>query len=323
MSGLAAFFASVGLHALVLGGIVAGMIVQPPETSGAGAWAGRTFEISSLSEVLPGGPAASGAAEATESSVAEGTRSKDDVGSEVAPPEAKPGAGDTDGSEEAGRAEPTQFARGAHAADAKPRGPTSVSQQHKPGSSSESPGAVAATTSSASGTASSEGVGASTSGGVYGAEGAAARRGNLPDAFTRALPAAARAQTAWRSLPLGPAGRAVVVVTLDDEGRVDEVTPLGAVPAHFEHLLRTARLLLQAGRFAPAPEAAAGEYRLGLRATLDQVEASVNENALPEQVRHLASRYPTRKEPGEATLIYNSGRRVRFEVFLDPARISE
>jgi hypothetical protein len=116
------------------------------------------------------------------------------------------------------------------------------------------------------------------------------------------------------------AGRAVVVVRLDEEGRVDEVTPLGAVPAHFEHLLRTARLLLQAGRFAPAAEGAAGEYRLGLRAQLDQIEASVDETALPEQVRHLSSRYPTRKEPGEATVIYNSGRRVRFEVFLDPER---
>jgi hypothetical protein len=57
-----------------------------------------------------------------------------------------------------------------------------------------------------------------------------------------------------------------------------------------------------------------------LRAQLDQIEASVDETALPEQVRHLSSRYPTRKEPGEATVIYNSGRRVRFEVFLDPER---
>ncbi len=153
-----------------------------------------------------------------------------------------------------------------------------------------------------------------------GAEGVSARRGNLPDAFTRALPAAARGQIEWRTLPLGPAGQVVVLVRLDDSGAVSEITPLGVVPAQLEQLLRTTRLLLKAGQFAPPAEGTSGEYRLGLRAVVEEREASSDEHALPDQVRHLASRYPTQDRPGEATVTFNSGRTARFEVVLDPER---
>jgi hypothetical protein len=309
VSGFAALFASLGLHALVLGGIVAGAIAQPPETSGAGAWAGRTFEISNLSEVVP-------TAAESQAPAAPSVTPAPPAGEPEVDPERAASTAPTHESEKPHR--PSDDSSGAEPRSA-PRENPPTARQPSRGGTSASPNTARATAGAPSPAAES-GATSPAGGGVYGAEGAAARRGNLPDAFTRALPAAARAQSVWRSLPLGPAGRAVVVVRLDDEGKVAEVTPLGAVPAHVEHLLRTTRLLLQAGRFAPAPEGAAGEYRLGLRAMLDQVDASLDESALPEQVRHLASRYPTKKVPGEATVTYNSGRRVRFEVFLDPER---
>ena len=75
---------------------------------------------------------------------------------------------------------------------------------------------------------------------------------------------------------------------------------------------------VRAGRFAAPPEGGVGGYRLGVSALIDQVAPSSDESAAPDLVRELSFQKLAADKPGIATLVYNSGRRVRFEVIVDP-----
>lgn len=149
-----------------------------------------------------------------------------------------------------------------------------------------------------------------------GGEQAVARLGQLPAAWTRALPAAARGDATWHELEPGLVGRWLVLAKLDEQGVLTSLEVESGSRPFIDRLLRVSQAFLRAGRFA-LPAGSSGEHRLGLEVSIDQVGEASPDGA-PHLVRQLASRYPTAEEPGEAIVVFNSGRRVLLRVFLDP-----
>ena len=67
---------------------------------------------------------------------------------------------------------------------------------------------------------------------------------DLATAFTRGFPQAASADPAWRTAPLGSAGDAVVVLTLDESGHIETTQVLGSPsPALASAIRRTLALV--------------------------------------------------------------------------------
>ncbi len=78
---------------------------------------------------------------------------------------------------------------------------------------------------------------------LYGAVGERSAA-DLATAFTRGFPQAASADAAWRSAPLGSAGEADVVLTLDDSGHIESTQILGSPsPALSSAIRRTLALI--------------------------------------------------------------------------------
>lgn len=149
-----------------------------------------------------------------------------------------------------------------------------------------------------------------------GGDRATARLGQLPAAWTRALPAAARGDATWHELEPGLVGRWLVLAKLDEQGALTSLRVESGSRPFVERLLRVSQALLRAGRFA-LPAGSSGEHRLGLEVWIDRGGEASPEGA-PQLVRQLASRYPTTEEPGEALVVFNSGRRVQLRVYLEP-----
>jgi len=87
-------------------------------------------------------------------------------------------------------------------------------------------------------------AGQSGAGGLYGAVGDRSAA-DLASAFTRGFPQAASGDPAWRTVPLGAAGEAVVTLTLDETGHIADVavtgTPSGALAAGVRRTLTLIR----------------------------------------------------------------------------------
>ena len=67
---------------------------------------------------------------------------------------------------------------------------------------------------------------------------------DLTRAFTRAFPQAASGDPVWRTVPLGAAGEATLVLTLDDTGHITDVQVVGSPsPALAEGIKRTMALI--------------------------------------------------------------------------------
>lgn len=78
---------------------------------------------------------------------------------------------------------------------------------------------------------------------LYGAVGERSAA-DLATAFTRGFPQAASADPAWRSAPIGSAGEADVVLTLDDTGHIESTEILGSPsPALASAIRRTLALI--------------------------------------------------------------------------------
>lgn len=115
----------------------------------------------------------------------------------------------------------------------------------------------------------------------------------------------------------GLVGRWLVRAELDEGGALRDLRVTGGTEAWLERLLRSTRVLLQGGTFVlPAGAAGGGTHRLGLEVWVEELGEATD--GPPRLVRELASRYPEGKEPGEASVTYNSGRRVRLRVHVDP-----
>lgn len=92
--------------------------------------------------------------------------------------------------------------------------------------------------------------GSSATAGLYGAVGERSAA-DLATAFTRGFPQAASADPAWRSAPLGSAGDAELVVTLDESGHIEQTEVLGAPsPALASAIRRTLALVKGRAFFA-------------------------------------------------------------------------
>ncbi len=157
--------------------------------------------------------------------------------------------------------------------------------------------------------------------GTYGEEGVRAERGRFPDAFTRVLPAAAQGLRALYGAPEGRLAKALVRVTVAEDGRLDSLEVAGEKSVALEALLGSVRILLRSGRFA-LPPGSRGTFEIGLVVDVEMGEADeellVDERDLRPAVRQLSSKYPTAREPGEALVRYGSGKRLVLRVFEEP-----
>jgi hypothetical protein len=155
---------------------------------------------------------------------------------------------------------------------------------------------------------------------TYGAAGAAAGERNLAKAFTRAIPAAVSKDSIWSELPLGPAGKARIEFTIDEEGKIASAEPEAEPEQQLQRLLRRTLALLKSGRFALTSGEQAGTETLELEATISERAASDDEFANPRDPIHLGFEPPTADKAGRAFFTLASGRHVEIEVRLRPPR---
>ncbi|WP_233562682.1 hypothetical protein, partial [Sorangium cellulosum] len=106
--------------------------------------------------------------------------------------------------------------------------------------------------------------------GNFGAAGSSAVR-SLGRAFTRAIPPACQADPSWATLPLGSAGKARIVIDIDDAGHIASWRPEGEEPLarHLGNLAKRTIALLGSGTFAVARGAVtAGKQTLEVSAVI-------------------------------------------------------
>lgn len=295
------------LHLAVFAGVRSGALDETSsETMTRARLSGETFELSEFSGDDAGTSGASSEALPSEGAASEpplnGTaRPRSDPGEALA---SEPGAA----------TEPPQ---------APPRpevSPRSATRESATGASREksersvsSPSGAGADESSAPATAQNAGT--------YGEAGVRAERGRFPDAFTRVLPAAAQGLRALYGAPEGRLAKALVRVTVADDGRLESLEVAGEKSAALEALLGSVRILLRSGRFA-LPPGSRGTFDIGLVVDVEMGEADeellVDERDQRPAVRQLSSKYPTPREPGEALVRYGSGKRLVLRVFEAP-----
>jgi hypothetical protein len=97
-----------------------------------------------------------------------------------------------------------------------------------------------------------------------GGEDVSVEKRSLARAFTRALPVANTGDPVWDRLPPGNAGSIVVVLAIDEEGKMLDFEQRGRphAPAYLVRSVERALLLLRGGRFATAAGAARQAFRL-------------------------------------------------------------
>lgn len=84
--------------------------------------------------------------------------------------------------------------------------------------------------------------------GLYGAVGERSAA-DLATAFTRGFPQAASADPAWRTVQLGPAGQADVVLTIDDSGHIESTRVLGSPSEALASAIRRTLALIKGRAF--------------------------------------------------------------------------
>jgi hypothetical protein len=167
----------------------------------------------------------------------------------------------------------------------------------------------------------SAGVEAPTSGapaaGTFGQEGLAPGVRRLGYAFTRAIPAASPADTAWRELPVGHVGTIRVELTVDDTNHLGELK-LGQArpgeaepPAVLRRMVDRTLILLRAGQFALSGSNAAGTERLIIDVTVRDEEADPDPTDTVVQKKFDGA---TPGHPGRAYFRYGTGRAVEAKV---------
>jgi outer membrane biosynthesis protein TonB len=182
--------------------------------------------------------------------------------------------------------------------------PARTAKRPKPGP------APAATPANADGSA--DGTGKSSSGGSFGAEGAATVR-DLGKAFTRALPAASSPEKTWGSLKAGSAGSIEVAVAIGEEGKVTGFEVLSKdPPAHLLSAVKRTVDMLKFGTFMRNGETATtGRNVFRLVAEVSEREVS-EEDVSGAAAFGLGSEWDGRK--GKAHFTQVSGKHVEMSV---------
>ncbi|HET9953819.1 MAG TPA: hypothetical protein VFQ61_04930 [Polyangiaceae bacterium] len=129
-------------------------------------------------------------------------------------------------------------------------------------------------------------------------------------AFARALPAGCYADAGWLELPLGPVGRAVFAVHIDDTGHIEQVErdPDVPAPAIIQRMIERAIVLLRAGTFSLEPgRVSAGIEWMELHVVLSQTAANTDPDANGRHLRAEGHETPTWQRPGRGYFTLNSG----------------
>jgi hypothetical protein len=158
-------------------------------------------------------------------------------------------------------------------------------------------------------------------GGVYGAEGESGAPSQLRRAFLKTLPLAAKLDPAWLSLTAGELGSLVILLTLDEGGRLIKIEQRSG-QAH-PSLLRAAQknqVFLKTGHFMVAESNGKRQLLIRLRARVEQHVASEGRSKDPEaevKVVALGVRIdPSDRssEPTGAYFTFGNGQHVEFEL---------
>jgi hypothetical protein len=172
------------------------------------------------------------------------------------------------------------------------------------------------------------GAEASTSGkpgaGTFGQEGLAPGVRRLGYAFTRAIPAATPADSAWRELPSGHVGTIRIELEVDANNRLGALKHWQArpgepaPPAVLERMVERTLLLLRAGQFALSGSNQPGSERLTIDVELRDGPA---DDEATDDVVNKGFEGATPGHPGKAHFRYGTGR--RFEAKVTIARSGE
>jgi hypothetical protein len=153
--------------------------------------------------------------------------------------------------------------------------------------------------------------------GTFGQEGLAAGVRRLGYAFTRAIPAATPADSAWRDLPVGHVGTIRIELEVDENNRLGNMKRWQArpgepaPPAALERLVERTLMLLRAGQFALSGSNQAGSERLVIDVQLR--DEAAEEDPVSEVVqKKFDGATPT--HPGKAYFRYGTGRAFEAKV---------
>ncbi|MDB4939351.1 MAG: hypothetical protein JWP87_6323 [Labilithrix sp.] len=130
---------------------------------------------------------------------------------------------------------------------------------------------------------------------------------DLAKAFTRDFPQAASGDPVWRSAPLGAAGEATLVLTLDDSGHIADVQVLGAPSAALAQGIRRTMSLIRGRPFVARSKVT----KLRLTAT---VSADTVHDGLHGDVFAIGGSFA--EGEGAAFFALNVGRRIDLRVRL-------
>ncbi len=155
--------------------------------------------------------------------------------------------------------------------------------------------------------------------GTFGQEGLAPGVRRLGYAFTRAIPAASPADSAWRELPVGHVGTIRIELEVDENNRLgalkrwqaspDEPAP----PAVLERMVERTLILLRAGQFALSGSNQPGSERLVIDVNLRDADADADEDAT-DNVVNKGFDGATPGHPGKAHFRYGTGRTFEAKV---------
>lgn len=152
--------------------------------------------------------------------------------------------------------------------------------------------------------------------GTFGQEGLAPGVRRLGYAFTRAIPAASPADSAWRELPVGHVGTIRIELEVDKSNRLgalkrwqapDEPAP----PAVLERMVERTLILLRAGQFALSGSNQPGSERLVIDVHLrdDAADEDATDNVVNKGFDGA-----TPGHPGKAHFRYGTGRTFEAKV---------
>ncbi len=158
--------------------------------------------------------------------------------------------------------------------------------------------------------------------GTFGAVGVDLRERRLPAAFTRALPVAIGAEPSWWRNHAGAQGRVQFEVSLDEGGKIKDVTVEDETQhAFLARIVRRVGRLLAVGRYAlPSLSAPNARQRFELRLDLQDGTPSSNETAEAGDAIDMGWEAPSASGPGKAHIQEAKGRTMRAFLKLLPPK---
>jgi outer membrane biosynthesis protein TonB len=158
--------------------------------------------------------------------------------------------------------------------------------------------------------------------GTFGADGLAPGVRRLGYAFTRAIPAATPADSAWKELPAGLVGTIRIELSVGDDNRLGDVQPLPPrpgeppTPAALKRMVERTVILLRAGQFALSGSNQPGKELLIIEVRLRDEAAEEDASGV---VVHKKFDGATPGRPGSAYFRYDTGRVFEAKVTTMPA----